>query len=84
SFQKLKTMGIHTIKELSETPVVLLEKKLGKWGKDLWMKAQGIHEGEVHPYHENKSISAENTLEEHSSDVSFLLSELVRLTERVA
>ncbi|MGL1503062.1 DinB/UmuC family translesion DNA polymerase, partial [Vibrio parahaemolyticus] len=67
-----------------ETPVVLLEKKLGKWGKDLWMKAQGIHEGEVHPYHENKSISAENTLEEHSSDVSFLLSELVRLTERVA
>ncbi|MGC8059670.1 DNA polymerase thumb domain-containing protein, partial [Salmonella enterica] len=45
SFQKLKTMGIHTIKELSETPVVLLEKKLGKWGKDLWMKAQGIHEG---------------------------------------
>ncbi|MFW1494609.1 hypothetical protein ACEV9S_24285, partial [Vibrio parahaemolyticus] len=48
------------------------------------MKAQGIHEGEVHPYHENKSISAENTLEEHSSDVSFLLSELVRLTERVA
>ena len=84
SFQKLKSMGIHTIKQLSETPVVLLEKNLGKWGKDLWTKAQGIHEGEVHPYHESKSISAENTLEEHSSDVSFLLSELVRLTERVA
>lgn len=84
SFQKLKTMGIHTIRELSETPITLLEKNLGKWGKDLWMKAQGIHEGEVHPYHENKSISAENTLEENSADVSFLLSELVRLTERVA
>ncbi|MBX9733762.1 MAG: DNA polymerase IV, partial [Chitinophagaceae bacterium] len=84
SFQKLKMMGIHTIRELSETPITLLEKNLGKWGKDLWMKAQGIHEGEVHPYHENKSISAENTLEENSADVSFLLSELVRLTERVA
>jgi len=84
SFQQLKAMGIHTIQELSETPIEVLDKQLGKWGRDLWRKAQGIHEGEVHPYHQAKSISAENTLEENSADVSFLLSELVRLTERVA
>jgi DNA polymerase-4 len=84
SFQQLKAMGIHTIQELSETPIEVLDKQLGKWGRDLWRKAQGIHEGEVHPYHQAKSISAENTLEENSADVPFLLSELVRLTERVA
>jgi DNA polymerase-4 len=77
-------MGIYTIQQLSDTPIALLEKKLGKYGGDLWRKSQGQHFGEVHSYHEAKSISSENTLEENSADVEFLLSELVRLTEKVA
>jgi DNA polymerase-4 len=80
----LKAMGIYTIKDLSETPVALLEKKLGKYGADLWRKSQGIHTGIVHEYHEAKSISCENTFEENTPDTVFLLSELVRMTERVA
>jgi len=51
---------------------------------DLWKKAQGIHEGIVQPYHESKSISTENTFEENKTDEGFLLSELVRMTEKVA
>jgi DNA polymerase-4 len=84
SHKILLAMNIHTIRDLSETPVALLEKKLGKWGVGLWHKSQGIHEGEVHPYHESKSISSENTFEENTADVPFLLSELVRLTEKIA
>jgi DNA polymerase-4 len=84
TFVTLKAMGIHTIKDLSETSPTILEKKMGKYGSDLWEKSQGIHFGEVHPYHEAKSISCENTFEENSTDISFLLSELVRQTERVA
>lgn len=61
-----------------------LEEKLGKWGTDLWNKAHGWHFNEVHAYHEAKSISTENTFEENKTDISFLLSELVRMTERVA
>jgi DNA polymerase-4 len=80
----LKGMGIYTIKDLSETPVAILEKKLGKYGSDLWTKSQGIHTSEVHAYHEAKSISCENTFEENSTDTAFLLSELVRMAERVA
>ena len=83
-FQVLKSMGIHTIKDLSETPVALLEKKLGKHGADLWKKSQGIHTGEVHAYHEAKSISTENTFEENLLDTELLLSELVRMTEKIA
>ncbi len=83
-FQVLKSMGIHTIKELSETPVAVLEKKLGKHGADLWKKSQGIHTGEVHAYHEAKSISTENTFEENLLDTELLLSELVRMTEKIA
>ena len=83
-FQSLKAMGIHTIRDLSETPVEILEKKLGKSGADLWQKSQGLHFGEVHAYHEAKSISTENTFEENKSDTEFLLSELVRMTEKIA
>ena len=83
-FQSLKAMGIHTIKDLSETPVALHEKKLGKHGADLWQKSQGLHFGEVHAYHEAKSISTENTFEENLLDTAVLLSELVRMTEKIA
>jgi DNA polymerase-4 len=84
TFLTLKSMGIHTIRDLSETPIAVLEKKLGKYGADLWRKSQGLHDGEVHGYHEAKSISTENTFEENISDVAVLLSELVRMTEKVA
>ncbi|MDP3392286.1 DNA polymerase IV [Sediminibacterium sp.] len=81
---KLNQMGIYTIEQLSKTPIALLEKVLGKSGADLWKKSQGIHEGIVQPYHESKSISTENTFEENKTDEGFLLSELVRMTEKVA
>ncbi len=84
TYKRLQEMGISTIQQLSETPIELLEQILGKYGVDLWYKSQGIHEGIVHPYHESKSISSEHTFEENKLDVEFLLSELVRLTEKVA
>ncbi|MBL7759958.1 MAG: DNA polymerase IV [Sediminibacterium sp.] len=84
TYKKLQEMDIYTIQQLSETPVFVLEKKLGKYGPELWKKSQGIHESAVHPYYESKSISTENTFEENKTDEAFLLSELVRMTEKVA
>jgi DNA polymerase IV len=84
TFQVLKAMGIATIGDILRFSVEELEGQLGKWGNDLWHKAQGIHYGEVHEYHEAKSISTENTFEQNSADESFLLSELVRMTEKIA
>ncbi len=80
----LKSMGIFFIGDVLKHPVELLEKALGKWGKDLYAKAQGLHYGAVQPYHESKSISTENTFEENKTDIEFLLSELVRMTEKIA
>jgi DNA polymerase IV len=84
TFQVLKAMGITTIGDILKFSPEQLEQELGKWGTDLWYKAQGIHHGEVHEYHESKSISTENTFEANTADMDFLLSELVRMTERVA
>jgi len=80
----LAEMGIHTIQQLSESSRTLLIHRLGKMGESLYEKSQGIHTSPVQPYHEAKSVSAENTFEENISDSNSLISELVRLTEKVA
>ena len=75
----LLKMGVETVKVLSEIPTELLENLLGKNGIDLSRKANGIDETPVVPYHEQKSISTENTFQQDTIDVNFLHSELVRL-----
>lgn len=79
----LQSMGIHTIRDISNAGVDILEERLGKWGIDLWNKSRGIHNGAVNSYHEAKSISSENTFEENKKDMQFLKKELVRLTEKI-
>ena len=80
----LRSMDIITIGDILQHSREQLESVVGKYGADLWYKAQGIHQGEVHEYHESKSISTENTFHENTADTEFILSELVRMTERVA
>jgi DNA polymerase-4 len=83
SYDALLQMGIATIGDITKFSLVQIEDKLGKHGHDLWHKAQGIHHGVVTPYHEAKSVSAENTFNQDTSDVTFLKQEIVRLTERL-
>ena len=83
-YESLKEMGVLTIRDLGTMSADVLEKRFGKYGIDLWNKARGIHEGEVVPYHEAKSISTESTFDENKTDLVFLMAELVRMTERVA
>ncbi len=82
--KSLKAMGLHLIGDILKFTPLELEKKLGKWGFELYKKAQGINVSEVHNYHEAKSISTENTFHENTSDNTFLLKELVRMTEKIA
>ena len=84
TYSALLQLGIETIKDLSERKPDELEKQLGKYGIDLWNKSQGLHYGEVVTYHEAKSVSTENTFEENKTDVNFLMSEVVRMTEKIA
>lgn len=84
TYEVLKAMGIQTIADVSNTKPEELEERLGKWGIDLWKKSMGIHNGEVSQYHEAKSVSSENTFNENTTDLTFLMSELVRLSEKIA
>ena len=81
---QLKNFGIYTIEDIARTPVELLEKYAGSWGQSLWKKAQGIGSADIETDWEQKSMSRENTFHENISDINFLYSELVRLTEQNA
>jgi DNA polymerase-4 len=82
--QILQHMGINTIADIHKSTPEVLEDRLGKWGIDLWHKAQGTHTSKVSAYHEAKSISTENTFDENVLDIKFLMKELVRMTEKIA
>jgi DNA polymerase IV len=82
--QSLLALNIQTIDDLYKFGAKKLEKRFGKYGAELWNKSQGISVSEVSSYHEAKSISTENTFHEDTNDIEFLLSELVRMTEKVA
>jgi len=84
TFEVLKAMGIKTIHDISVHSKEDLEARLGKWGAGLWDKSHGIHNGKVTPYHEAKSVSSENTFIENTTDINFLMSEVVRMCERIA
>jgi DNA polymerase-4 len=84
TFKALSELGVTKIRELAEYPITQIEKRFGKYGIELHRKANGIHEGEVIPYHESKSISTESTFEENKTDLHFLMKELVRMVEKIA
>jgi DNA polymerase-4 len=79
----LEYHGIKYIRDVHNSTPENLEKLLGKWGYDLWHKAQGIHTSVIAQYREAKSISKENTFMENVNDVDFLMSEIVRMTETI-
>lgn len=80
----LLKMGVETVQVLSDIPVEMLQNLLGKNGTDLWRRANGIDETPVVPFHEQKSISTENTFQTDTIDMRFLNSEMVRMTEHIA
>jgi DNA polymerase IV len=80
----LHDMGLMTIEELSQVPVVNLMQALGKNGMDLWKKSNGIDHSPVVPYHEQKSVGTENTFHSDTADIKFLCKELVRMTEKIS
>ena len=81
--QILNYHQIKLIEDIHCTTSGHLEKLLGKWGIELWTKAQGDHSSIVSAYRQSKSISKENTFHENVTDTGFLLNEIVRMTESI-
>jgi len=65
-------------------PVEMMQRVMGKNGIVIWEKANGIDRTAVHPYHEAKSVSAENTFEQDSIDIVRMKEILVKMVEKVS
>lgn len=84
TFQLLRSMGIITIETLSQIPVEMMEKLLGKNGVEIWRRANGIDHTPVVSYSERKSISTEQTFEKDTTDVEYLRQILTSMVEKLS
>ena len=84
TYRLLRSMGIVTIDTLSQVPVEMMERVMGKNGIMIWEKANGQDSTPVVPYLESKSISTETTFEQDSIDVVKMKEKLVKMVEKIA
>jgi DNA polymerase-4 len=82
--QFMQSMGIHTIGDLMDFPLDILQELMGKNGLSLWKRANGIDPTPVEPYTEAKSLSTERTFQEDTTDMKQLHSILLGMVEKLA
>ena len=80
----LKGKGIETIYDLRQFSLQAMQTMLGKQGSYLWHRAHGIDDGEVHPYHDPKSMSSERTFESDTTDMEWLRKVIIALSDKLA
>lgn len=80
----LARLGIFTVADVAATPVSTLQKALGSSGAALHALSWGIDPRPVTPWHQEKSIGAEETFVQDTYDDELLTRELLRLSHKVA
>ncbi|MEE4178014.1 MAG: DNA polymerase IV [Bacteroides sp.] len=84
TYYTLRTMGIATIGTLSRIPAEVMENMMGKNGKLIWQRANGIDNSPVQSWSERKSIGTETTFETDTIDIAYINDLLVRMCEQQA
>ncbi|MGO2359406.1 DNA polymerase IV [Mesonia sp.] len=84
TYQKLISLGVQHIKTIQEMPLEMMESVLGKNGKTIWMRAQGIDHSPIIPFYERKSISMERTFNNDTIDMTRLKATLQAMAESLA
>jgi DNA polymerase-4 len=82
--RELAAMGVRTIGDLVRLGRGRLEARFGTSGTHLFELAQGIDDRPVVPWHDPKSIGAEETFERDTRDVGRIRSTLLAQADRVA
>lgn len=84
TFQLLSRIGIRQIYTLAEMPIEVLQQMIGKNGREIWKKANGIDHSPVEPYSERKSISTEHTFGMDTIDIPKLRGLITGMVEKLA
>lgn len=84
TYTRLRNMGISKIHTLQEMPIDTLQRVLGENGTAIWRKANGLDDAPVLPYHEQKSMSKENTFESDTIDMERLNRVIAQMTDELS
>ncbi len=76
---KMYQLGIFTGSDLKQKSLEFLETKFGKSGKFYFNVVRGIHNSEVKPNRNAKSVAAEHTFETNLTSEIFMLEQLERI-----
>ncbi|MBN1850318.1 MAG: DNA polymerase IV [Deltaproteobacteria bacterium] len=80
----LNDLGIYTFRDLSQTPLSILERRFGKQGLKMHQLSMGIDERDVVPHHDAKSIGHELTFAQDIIDLKAAKKELLALANKIA
>ncbi len=83
-YKLLRSMGVATIATLRQMPLVMMEQLMGKNGRTIWLKANGVDHSPVQPYTGQKSISSEHTFDRDTTDMTILRQTLAYMVEKLA
>ncbi len=81
---QLELLGLRTIGQVAQWPMVHLIKRFGSLGSHIWQLAHGLDERPVMPHRQPKSIGAETTFSTDMDDIEVLRRTLLELAEKVA
>ena len=83
TYKTLCDLGIKRIRTVQEMPFEMMTRVLGKNGRSIWKKANGIDSSPVIQYQERKSISTERTFDRDTTDVMKLKSLLTAMAQEL-
>ena len=84
TYPKLRQMGVSRIKTLQELDVMAMQQLLGENGVSIWKKANAIDTSPVVPFHQQQSLSKENTFEQDTIDMLLLKKVLLTMVDQLA
>lgn len=84
TYKTLCDLGIKRIRTVQEMPFEMMTRVLGKNGRSIWKKANGIDTSPVIQYQERKSISTERTFDRDTTDIVKLRSLLIAMAQELS
>lgn len=84
TYQVLRNLGVDKVKVIQEMPLEMMISVLGKNGKTIWKRANGLDNPPIITYHERKSLSTERTYNKDTIDVKKLKETIFAMAENLA
>ncbi|EAQ42496.2 DNA polymerase IV [Polaribacter sp. MED152] len=84
TYEVLRNLGVDKVKVIQEMPLEMMISVLGKNGKTIWKRANGLDNPPIVTYHERKSLSTERTYNKDTIDVKKLKETIFAMAENLA